>query len=63
VKRGANSWSPSSQDGEKGLAAYFEKEKGAAVLGEGGIPPMPVAYRNPDATKYNLLEEQTYGNE
>ena len=51
------------QDGEKGLAAYFEKEKGAAVLGDGGIPPMPVAYRNPDATKYNLLEEQTYGNE
>lgn len=48
------------EQGQKGLATYFEKEKGTAVLGEGGMPPMPVAYRNPDATKYNLPEEQAY---
>ena len=50
-------------DGEKGLATYFEKEKGAAVLGEGGLPPNPVAYKNPDATKYNLLQDQAYSSE
>jgi len=50
-------------EGEKGLAAYFEKEKGAAVLGEGGMPPMPVAYRNPNATKYTLPETQAYSEE
>ena len=51
------------EEGEKGLATYFEKEKGTAVLGEGGMPPMPVAYRNPDATKYNLKHEQAYSSE
>lgn len=50
-------------EGEKGLAMYFEKEKGAAVLGEGGMPPVPVAYRNPDATKYSLPENQAYSTE
>lgn len=51
------------EEGAKGLATYFEKEKGTAVLGEGGMPPLPVAYRNPDATKYKLLEEQAYSSE
>ncbi|KAK5092713.1 hypothetical protein LTR70_005291 [Exophiala xenobiotica] len=51
-------------EGEKGLAAYFEKEKGTAVLGEGGMPPMPVSYgRNPDVTKYTLPETQAYSEE
>ncbi|KAK5096830.1 hypothetical protein LTS08_007320 [Lithohypha guttulata] len=49
------------QEGEQGLAVYFEKEKAAAILGEGGMPPMPpAAGKNPDATKYNLLKEQAY---
>ena len=51
------------EEGEKGLATYFEKEKGAAVLGANGLPPNPVAYKNPDATKYNLLKEQAYSTE
>lgn len=51
------------QEGEKGLATYFEKEKGTTVLGEGGLPPTPVAYRNPDATKYNLPGHQAYSTE
>lgn len=50
-------------EGEKGLAVYFEKENGAAVLGEGGLPPNPVAYKNPDVTKYTLPREQAYSSE
>lgn len=50
------------QDGEKGLATFFEKEKAAAVLGEGGVPPMPVAFKNPDVAKYNLQADQAFGN-
>jgi len=50
-------------EGEKGLATYFEKEKGAVVLGEGGMPPMPVAFKNPDATKYTLNDTQAYSSE
>ncbi|KIX04986.1 uncharacterized protein Z518_05858 [Rhinocladiella mackenziei CBS 650.93] len=39
------------QEGEKGLAAYFESEKGTAVLGENGLPPMPVAFgKKPEVT-------------
>jgi hypothetical protein len=30
------------QEGEKGLAQFFEKESGVKVLGEGGLPPRPV---------------------
>lgn len=52
------------EEGEKGLATYFEKEKSAAtVLRADGLPPNPVSYRNPDATKYNLLPEQAYSTE
>lgn len=51
------------EEGQKGLATFFEKEKGTTVLGEGGLPPTPVAYRNPDATKYKLPETQAYNSE
>lgn len=50
------------QEGEKGLAAYFEKEKGAAVLGEGGMPPMPVSFKAPKVVDYRLDAEQAYEN-
>lgn len=40
------------QEGEKGLAAYFEQEKATAVLGEGGLPPMPVTVGTQKEVKY-----------
>ena len=54
------------KEGEKGLAAYFEGEGKAvgSVLGEGGMPPMPVgmARRSANTTKsYVLEDEQPYG--
>ena len=50
------------EDGQKGLSTYFAGQKGTAVLGEGGLPPMPVSTRNPQpkAQDYTLLEEQSY---
>ena len=54
------------EEGEKGLSAFFEKEKSAAksVLGPNGMPPLPARYGQ-TATKptYALAEEdlQTYG--
>lgn len=51
------------QEGEKGLATFFEKEKATAVFGADGMPPLPVAYRNPDATKYDIKKEQAYSAE
>ena len=56
------------KEGEKGLAAYFAGEEKAvgAVLGEGGMPPLPVsmARRSANTRKtYVLEEEQTYGDE
>lgn len=54
------------EEGQKGLSAYFESEKGAAVLGEGGLPPMPVSTRNAaiKARDYKLIDEseQSYNN-
>ncbi len=50
-------------EGKKGLATYFEKAKGTAVLSEDGMPPLPVAFRNPDATKYKLPDTQAYSSE
>jgi len=50
-------------EGEKGLATYFEKEKATAVLSADGMPPFPVAYKNPDATKYTLPDTQAYSSE
>lgn len=54
------------EEGEKGLSAFFEKEKSAAksVLGPNGMPPLPARYGQ-TVTKptYDLAEEdlQTYG--
>ena len=46
-------------EGEKGLAAFFKKEKNVAggVLGPNGMPPMPVSL---EAKKYEILGEQSY---
>jgi hypothetical protein len=54
------------EEGEKGLSAFFEKEKGMAqsVLGPNGMPPLPARYgQTVDAPKYDLAkdEEQAYG--
>lgn len=55
------------EEGEKGLAAFFEKEKGVgkSVLGPDGLPPKPAALSAlPQGVKrYELLQEQTYGGE
>jgi len=42
------------QEGQKGLAAYFESEKGAAVLNEDGLPPMPPPFGQKDLVKYEI---------
>lgn len=51
------------EEGEKGLAAFFEKEKGvgAKVLGEGGLPPMPVSFRDSKVVPYQITAEQGFG--
>jgi hypothetical protein len=54
------------EEGEKGLSAFFEKEKGMAkgVLGPNGMPPLPARYGTTQAEPlYNLKasDEQTYG--
>lgn len=56
------------EEGEKGLAAFFEKQKDLAsgVLGADGMPPLPAALGHNQKTgekKYDLIanEEQTYG--
>ncbi|EXJ85053.1 NADH dehydrogenase [Capronia epimyces CBS 606.96] len=42
-------------EGEKGLAAYFEKEKTATVvLGEDGLPPKPATFGRLPAKKYEI---------
>lgn len=52
------------EEGEKGLAAFFEKEKGVNenVLGPGGLPPLPKGLNvTKDGKKdYSLLREQSY---
>ena len=53
------------EEGEKGLAAFFEKQKGvpASVLGSDGLPPMPIDLgRTPRGKHYELLEDQSYEN-
>jgi len=42
------------QEGQNGLSQYFESEKATAVLGEDGLPPMPVASRGKRVEKYEL---------
>lgn len=52
------------EEGEKGLAQFFAKEKGASksVLGPNGLPPLP-ASRHLKGKRYEMVpdEEQTYG--
>lgn len=55
------------EEGEKGLSAFFEKEKSMAkgVLGANGMPPLPARYggHRTSNTKYTLTkdDEQAYG--
>lgn len=54
------------EEGEKGLSAFFEKEKSmaAGVLGPNGMPPLPARYgTTQNAPKYDLAkdDEQAYG--
>lgn len=56
------------EEGDKGLAVLFESEKalGARVLGEGGLPPMPVQTRargTIGAEKYEVAETQAYNDQ
>ena len=52
------------EEGERGLSAFFEKDKNAAkgVLGPDGMPPM-LASRHPQKKQYYLMEEQAYAEE
>ena len=45
------------EEGQKGLSAYFEKEKGAVknVLGPNGMPPLPASL-HPQKKQYTMLE-------
>jgi hypothetical protein len=56
------------QEGHKGLAVLLESEKsvGAKVLGDNGLPPMPVQTRSRGtigAEKYELADTQSYDNQ
>lgn len=53
------------QEGEQGLAVFFQKEKGTTVLGEGGMPPVvPTVGRRPGlkAEQYSMppKDQQAY---
>lgn len=53
------------EEGEKGLAAFFEKQKGVQsnILGPDGLPPMPTNLgRTPRGKSYEILEDQSYEN-
>ena len=52
-------------EGQRGLSAYFDSQKGAAVLSEGGLPPMPVPARSAlaGAQDYKIGEDQSYKDE
>lgn len=47
---------------EKGLAAFFEKQKSVAgsVLGPDGLPPLPAPLHAPEVIRYELSWEQPY---
>lgn len=50
-------------EGQKGLAAFFQKDskKGMSVLGPNGLPPMPANLgQRAQPVTYALLPEQTY---
>lgn len=53
------------EEGEKGLSAFFEKEKSAfkAVMQPNGLPPFPATLLKPlsRGSRYEILKEQTYG--
>lgn len=52
-----------NEEGQKGLSAFFQKERTAfaSVLGQNGLPPLPTS-RYPSAApkRYEMLKEQTY---
>lgn len=49
------------EEGEKGLSAYFQKNKaaGVSVLGANGLPPMPPS-RHATEKRYEILSDQSY---
>ena len=48
-------------EGEKGLSAYFEGQKGMSkVLSADGMPPLPVTFGRVKAKDYKVDEEQSY---
>lgn len=52
------------EEGEKGLSAFFEKDKSAfvSILGPDGLPPLPSsAHPAPTPKRYEMLKEQAYG--
>ena len=53
------------EEGEKGLATFFEKEKslGKGVLSADGMPPLPPTFKVQSKSTYEVLEEQAYKNE
>jgi len=51
------------EEGQKGLSAYFGKDKKnmMGVLGTNGLPPVPTNLSlRPTGSRYELLEDQTY---
>jgi hypothetical protein len=47
------------EEGEKGLAAFFGGGgAGGGVLGEGGMPPMPVSFRTKEHVDYGLADQK-----
>jgi hypothetical protein len=52
------------EEGDKGLSVFFESDKSVAskVLGEGGLPPMPVSFRSAsvEPPRYEVAEDQGY---
>jgi len=53
------------EEGQKGLATYFGKDKKnmMGVLGSNGLPPIPTNLSlRPTGSRYKLLDEQTYEN-
>ncbi|GME62955.1 nadh-ubiquinone oxidoreductase kda subunit [Neofusicoccum parvum] len=64
-EEGKNKLVAVKDEGEKGLAAFFEKDASAVknVLGENGLPPLPSGHHTTGKLgekKYDLNEEQTY---
>lgn len=55
------------EEGERGLSAFFQKEKsaGKAVLGPNGMPPTPASRHMKGGKRYTMVsaEEQAYNPE